>query len=237
MCLLAFALSRGQEASAFAQNQVSGINQVASQQANAVSGVYTGTIAINQPLALGVLDVSLVITDTDGTLSGVLDNRGSLAFPSATALQGRITGSINGITTTFRIDAVPFSDLVSGRQVTRSFRMDGTVEDEGNVIRGVYTETIRGFTPQALAVTGLFLASRAAPVHPAAVTPVVTPTPATPTPTATATATVGPSSARKVFLPLVLKNKAAVGAAAVAPTARGTPAPVLAAASSEPSAR
>lgn len=179
-----------------------------------ISGSYTGTIAIDKPLALGILDISLAITDTNGNLSGRLDNSGSLAFPSSAALSGSITGKVNGITPTFRIDAAPFSSIVSGRNVTRSFRMDGTVEEDGNVIRGIYTETINGFTPNPLIVNGKFLASRAAlasasGVPGATATPVgptATPTKTGPTPTRTSTPV--PGSNKKVYLPVVSNQRA-----------------------------
>lgn len=181
------------------------------------SGSYTGTIAIDKPLALGILDISLAITDTNGSLSGRLDNSGSLAFPSAAALSGSITGKVNGITPTFRIDAVPFSSIVSGRNVTRSFRLDGTVEENGNVIRGIYTETIKGFTPSALIVNGLFLASRAAPAIASGV-PEATPT-STPV-----------SNGGRIYLPVISNQKrtAADGMEQqeVNPTSEATPTPI-----------
>jgi len=176
---------------------------------NVLSGSYTGTVAINEPLALGILDISLTLTDTDGTLSGVLNQSGSLAFPSAAALQGSITGSIDGITPTFRIDTAAFSSLVSGRQVTRSFRMEGEVHDRGDVITGVYIETISGFTPQALVVNGRFLASRARSAgsagDPGTATPTSMPTatPAAGVATATPTPTRMPGVVDKIYLPII----------------------------------
>jgi hypothetical protein len=46
--------------------------------------------------------------------------------------------------------------FTSGCQVLRYGNREA-----GNVIQGIYTETIQGFTPQPLLVGGTFLASRA----------------------------------------------------------------------------
>lgn len=196
-------------------------------------GSYTGTVAINDPLALGILDISLTLTDTNGTLTGLLNGNSTLAYPNATTLQGSVITS-NGITPTFRIDAAPFISTVSGRQVTRSFRIDGTASVDGNMIKGAYTETISGFTPQALIVNGLFLASRTEPLSTdniprvTPVTPVATATnPANP-PTATPTLLPGPQN-KRVYLPMVANKKTVLDSAAVVvtpdPTETPTPEP------------
>lgn len=173
-----------------------------------LAGNYVGTVAIDKPLALGILDISLAITDTNGVLSGFLDNRGSLAYPQSADLQGSITGQIDGITTTFHIATIPFTSKVSGREVTRSIQFGGTIEDDATVIRGVYTETISGFTPQPLLVNGMFLASRAAP---APDVPVTTQTPS-PTPTATSTlpTTRSPVNSEANAAVILLHSQAAI---------------------------
>ena len=132
------------------------------QQDNAqfADGTYYGTVAIDKPLALGVLDISLTFTSNGDTLQGTLNGAQSLAFSGSPTFTGQITGRIDGITTTFQIDSAPFADNVSGRSVQRQVTLAGSLLEAGNVIQGIYTETIQGFTPQPLLVGGTFLASR-----------------------------------------------------------------------------
>lgn len=204
---------------AVSMTQLSDQNTFAAGSQDAIallSGSYTGTIAINEPLALGVLDISFTLTNTNGTLTGVLNDSGTLAYPSAAGLQGSITGRIDGITPTFRIETkLPFTSVVSGREVARSLRIDGSAYEDGNVIMGAYTETISGFTPQPLIVNGMFLASRPAPLSASSV-PGVTPVTPVPTPTNTnatpgSTPTLLPGSQKRVYLPLVTNKKATTG--------------------------
>lgn len=177
----------------FGRNNSSFKKESLSSYVSLLTGTYTGTVAIDKPLALGILDISLAINNSNGTLSGVLNSQGSLAFPTTAALNGAITGQINGITPTFRINVSPFTGMVSGRQVTRALTIEGTVEEEGKLLRGVYTETISGFTPDVLVVNGNLLASRASAAN-ASNVPVETPV---------------PGNAR-VYLPVIANQKPAL---------------------------
>jgi hypothetical protein len=125
-----------------------------------VSGRYVGTVAISTPVSLGVLDLAFHITDIDGTLSGAVDVTRTLVYAGAPLLQGSITSDPDAITPTFRIDSQVFDRVVSGRDVARSFALVGEAQSDGDVLQGQYTETIEGFTPAPLLVTGIFLVVR-----------------------------------------------------------------------------
>lgn len=158
-----------------------------------VQGSYTGTIAINEPLALGVLDISLIITEANGLLTGILNDGGSLAFSHAAALAGNIT-SRTATSATFALVSAPSTSLISGRQVTRSFTINGSVHENGDIILGGYEERITGFTPQTLIAQGMFLATRPRSVVGATLVGV--------TPTATPTSGPG-TSTNRIYLPIV----------------------------------
>jgi|GEM_PF-2539487 len=169
-----------------------------------VQGSYTGTIAINEPLALGVLDISLIITEANDSLTGILNDSGSLAFAHAAALTGNIT-SRTATSATFTLVSAPSTSIVSGRQVTRAFTINGSVHENGDIILGGYEEQITGFTPQTLIAQGMFLATRPRSVVGATLvgsTPTATPTSDPGVPTATPTSDPG-TSINRIYLPIV----------------------------------
>lgn len=179
----------------------SDLNAVSSSDAPLGFGTYTGTIAINEPLALGVLDISLTLTETNGTLTGKLNDEQALAFSDSPVLSGNIAAT-NSVTPTFTIASAPFGGVVSEREVKRQFTINGEIHEDGDVILGTYRETIEGFTPDALTVEGLFLASRpvalaSAASGPISPNPTITPTPGImPTPPTT-------DLGNKIFLPSI----------------------------------
>lgn len=163
-----------------------------------ISGTYAGTVAITEPVALGVLDLVFNISDADGTLSGAVNVTRTLVYSGAAALQGSITGATDGITPTFRIESEVFGGLVSGREVQRSFTLEGEALEDGNFLRGQYTEVISGFTPNALSVQGLFLVVRPPqPSDDVTPEPTVTPTP---------TNTPEPTYTHFLYLPIVMRH-------------------------------
>lgn len=191
--------------------------QVAAQLAAplVVAGSYAGTVTVNEPAPLGDLDLLLDITNANGQLSGQVNPAKTQVFLGGPTFTGSVT--TNGVVTpTVRIESQTFSGLVSGRMVQRHFVLTGEVLNNGDTLRGEYTETIVGFKPKPMLVKGTFLL-----VRPAGVTKIITvPTPkgATLTPTATAgpvvtltpTATPRPSpgngSAKAVYLPVIMKK-------------------------------
>lgn len=207
---------------------------VAAEQAIQLTGTYAGNVTINEPAALGALDLVLNLTDTGGALTGQVNAARTQVFLGGPTFSGSITAS-QGVTPTFRIDSATFTGIVSGRQVQRQFALIGEVLKTGDTLRGRYTETITGFTPKPLLVKGNFLlvrphGSRAIVPAPGTDTPTATPTatttPATPTPTATPTVTATPTatatatppgnpgggSTSVIYLPVVANSSAVTAA-------------------------
>ncbi|MCB0171329.1 MAG: Ig-like domain-containing protein [Anaerolineae bacterium] len=125
-----------------------------------ISGTYVGTVAITEPVQLGELDLAFNLTEQGNTFSGSVNLTRTLVFSGAPTLQGNLTGSLNGITPTFRLDSAQFNETVSKQQIERQFSLTGEVLQNGQILQGIYEETITGFTPEPLTSRGLFLLSR-----------------------------------------------------------------------------
>lgn len=180
-----------------------------------VAGSYAGTVTVDEPAPLGELDLLLEIVNTNGQFAGKVNPARTQVFLGGPTFTGSVT--TNGVVTpTVRIESQTFSGLVSGRTVQRSFVLTGEVLDNGDTLRGTYTETIVGFKPKPMLVKGTFVL-----VRPPGVTEIITvPTPKgatlTPTPTGgpvvtrtpTATPQPGPGSGngKSVYLPVVMKK-------------------------------
>jgi hypothetical protein len=176
-------------------------------------GTYAGSVTIDEPAALGALDLVINVTDNGGVLSGQVNGTKTQVFLGGPVFTGSVTSS-QGITPTFRIDSELFTGQVSGRSVQRQFTLVGEVLKDMDTLRGQYTETITGFTPKPLLVKGKFLLVRPAGSQVLIPIPTATPTPsggpgATPTPILTPTATSQPGTGnplpRSLYLPLVSK--------------------------------
>lgn len=213
--------------------------QVAAQPTNrsTVAGSYTGTVTVSKPAPLGALDLLLEIINANGVLSGQVNAIKTQVFLGGPTFTGSVTTS-GVVTPTVRIESQTFSGEVAGRTVQRHFVLTGEVLNDGDTLRGVYTETIVGFKPQPMLVEGAFLLVRPSGVTetitvptPQGNTPIpppITPGPGgppTPTPTATSTVPSGNGNGPILFLPLV-QRRAAVHAAAVKET-RANDAPTL----------
>lgn len=190
-------------------------HQVAAQLAAptnvVVAGSYSGTVVVNEPAPLGDLDLLLEIINTNGQITGQVNAVKTQVFLGGPTFTGSVT--TNGvITPTLHIESQTFSGLVSGRTVQRHFVLTGEVLDNGDTLRGTYTETIVGFKPHPMLVKGTFLLVRPAGVI--AIITVPTPKGATPTPTppVTVTPTVTPvpgnggSLSRSLYLPVIMKK-------------------------------
>lgn len=180
-----------------------------------VAGSYSGAVVVSEPAPLGDLDLLLEITSSNGQLSGQVNPAKTQVFLGGPTFTGSVT--TNGVVTpTVQIESQTFSGTVSGRTVQRRFVLTGEVVNNGDTLRGNYTETIIGFKSHPMLVKGTFLL-----VRPAGVTKIITvPTPKgatlTPTPTGGPVATrtpiatpqPGPGSgnARFVYLPVVMKK-------------------------------
>lgn len=125
-----------------------------------ISGTYVGTVAITEPVQLGVVDLAFDVIEHDGVLTGTVNATRTLVYSGGLTLRGTITDSVGGITPTFSLASEIFSGVVSGRQVQRRFALVGEATEGGEILQGLYTEVITGFTPQPLAIEGLFLVTR-----------------------------------------------------------------------------
>jgi hypothetical protein len=155
-----------------------------------ISGTFQGTVAITVPVPLGVLDFAFALSDEGGVLSGTMNNEYTLVFDGTPNLRGSV--DTTPMTPTFRLASEPFSGQVSGRQVERSFTLEGEAVENGEVLQGIYSEVITGFTPKPMVMEGLFMLTRPsdAPENTTLLTLSTTPTTVATAGSATVTATV-----------------------------------------------
>jgi hypothetical protein len=165
-----------------------------------VAGRYAGTISINEPLNLGIMDFAIDLNNSAGKLTARLVTSQTEAFSGEIIFQGTLTTHSQGITPTFSLASNRVSGEISGRSVVRTITLTGNVVDEGETLRGKYREVIEGFTPEALTVEADFLLVRTAVSVAIATPPVVTP------------GTPGAQD-RELYLP-VLSHRVATGASA-----------------------
>jgi hypothetical protein len=198
-----------------------------------VTGTYVGSVTVSEPAPLGALDLVLTVTEQGGVLSGKVNAAKTQVFLGGPTFIGTVSAG-QGITTTFRIDSEIFTSQVSGRSVQRKFTLIGEVASSADLLRGQYTETIIGFTPETLLVKGDFLLARPSGSQviieepgPNTPTPIITITPPGPvTPTATATRPGNPGGGTNslLYLPVVM-DRAGAGASSVEPVATPTMTP------------
>ena len=190
-----------------------------------VSGTYDGSVTVNEPAPLGELALRLDINSGNGALSGQVNPIKTQVFLGGPTFTGQVTVT-SGMTPTVRIESQLYSGTVSGRTIQRRFVLTGAVLDDGNGLRGDYTETILGFAAQPMLIKGKFLLTRPNGLAsivtvpaPVGSTPTSTPTqpgpggPPTLTPTATATTVPGNSLDKRIYLPIVSKAGAIIRAA------------------------
>ena len=200
LCALALTALMGARLAAAASGNHA-LTQPQTAAGQTIAGTYAGSVTIAEPAPLGALDLVIDLTASGDALAGKVNAAKTQVFLGGPTVMGQVTASA-GVTPTVRIESESFTGVVSGRTVQRKFVLVGVVADEGNILRGEYTETITGFTPQPLLVKGSFLLARPdgsnklieAPDFPTptptqTATATVTGTPPTATPTATSTAT------------------------------------------------
>lgn len=147
------------------------------EQTEMISGMYAGTVAIAEPVPLGVLDLVFDISADNGVLTGEINATRSLIYEGAPTLTGTLISGSDVVTPTFTLNSEVFSNEVSGRQVERSFTLAGEVFSNGDILQGRYEETIQGFTPEPLLITGTFLVVRPSSVVTVSVPPAPNPAP------------------------------------------------------------
>jgi hypothetical protein len=117
---------------------------------------YIGTVAINDPLYLPVLDLVVVLTDTNGSLSGYVDSAQVVGYPvldegtgQGPALSG--SWSVSGLDLQSEVYASPPPTVT--RQVILHTEV---ITGNGEILTGEYSETLWGLTPEPLEMSGTF---------------------------------------------------------------------------------
>lgn len=120
-------------------------------------GLFAGSVAPGEPIALGAFDLVITLNESNGTLTGGVDTELTQVFSGTATLSGQISGADADGNPTFTLSSNRFSSTISGREVARSFRLSGSIRDGGTTLQGQYTESIEGFTPEPITVNGEFL--------------------------------------------------------------------------------
>lgn len=154
-----------------------------------VIGVYSDTLTIPPPPGagtptppdLGSIDLSLMLNQTDNTLSGYVSLDKTLVYSvehtigsgaAAVKIGPYLSGVVNG--STLNVASERLSLTVGGRAVQRQFRLVTTsVTNDGAELNGEYRETLWGYTSAPITVIGAFTLQRAGAN---AITPVLAPT-------------------------------------------------------------
>jgi hypothetical protein len=129
----------------------------AGDAATSLSGDYAGTVAITSPQYMPALDMNLVLTATGDSLTGYIDADQSLHVPvvdEATGHGPAVSGSWSG--EGFSLESEVFTTTLSlGLPVTRHVILhSGVISDSGEVLTGLYSETLAGLTPQPMVIYG-----------------------------------------------------------------------------------
>ena len=133
--------------------------------ADGLTGRYAGAVAPVSPQYMPAFDLNLVLTATAGgpsagTLAGYVDVEGSLRYPVTNAATGHgptVAGSWSGEMFSLQTTQ-PFTVALSnGLIVTRSIILSGgVISQSGEILAGIYGETLVGLTPDPLVITGTF---------------------------------------------------------------------------------
>jgi PKD repeat protein len=142
----------------------------ATAEATSLSGSYFGAVDATLPQYMPPFDLNLVLTDTEGSLTGYIDAAQGLHYPVVDEATGRgpaVSGSWSG--ETFGLQSEPFTTALDpGPSVTRQVILhSGVISDSGEVLTASYTETVAGLTPEPMVISGTVQLSRL----PAAIAP------------------------------------------------------------------
>lgn len=173
---------------------------VGSDAIDNINGHYNGTLVITRPVNIGVVDITIQLTTTNGISTGYVVDSTTSHFSANPAVNASITGSTDGVTSTFTIESGLFVEVIAGQAITitRSFSITGDVLDDGNILRGTYSETIKGYTKKPLQIAGSVLLTKQT-VRAAQTLPSSTPSSPTPVPT-----TMPPGSDNfEIYLPII----------------------------------
>jgi hypothetical protein len=123
-----------------------------------LSGTFYGTVAITEPIGIGVFDFVLHLSNDAGALAGKMVPAESLLFSETVAITGTFDGS------TYHLHSAPFTSPAPNpdprMNAQRQLALTGLFVGSGKVLQGIYTETVTGFMPDPLHVAGEFLGTR-----------------------------------------------------------------------------
>ncbi|MEZ4514739.1 MAG: Ig-like domain-containing protein [Chloroflexota bacterium] len=135
-------------------------SQPAHQQQTNDTNAYTGTMYVNTPVQLGIMELGFNLDiGADGAVTGTLCHRCSTLYPSDEP-DVAITGSYNATTNQISFQTDVFSRPVAGRTATQQVVFNGEVKEDGTVIEGTYSETLNDYTAVPVVSTGDFLVAR-----------------------------------------------------------------------------
>jgi len=118
-----------------------------------LNGTYIGTIIINRPPYMPPLDLAVVLSDTNGSLSGYIDATHGLSYPNVDEERGpAVSGGWSG--NSFYLQSDVFTTGIQiGHQVVLH---TGVISDTGEILTGVYSDTLTGLTPAPIVTLGEF---------------------------------------------------------------------------------
>ena len=128
-----------------------------------LNGTYVGTVQVSDPPYLSPIDLVLVLAESNGDLSGYISPTLNISATYQSALPGpSLSGSWSG--DSFSLQSEVFQTYLSAgiildRQVILS---SGVISDTGEILSGVYTQTLTGLTADPLEIGGEFEIRRSA---------------------------------------------------------------------------
>jgi hypothetical protein len=141
---------------------------------------YYGSVAVNSPDGLGNIDLAfhLDVDDYTGAINPaesyiILEK--TILFPKNPAhVSGKDVGPmVSGgqlTPSSFQVETVNFTGMVSGREVIRKITLTGAADEGQNMLSGTYTEVISGYLPNPIVVSGVFALARPVAILPAEIT-------------------------------------------------------------------
>ncbi|MGD9974182.1 MAG: hypothetical protein AB7S77_14065 [Desulfatirhabdiaceae bacterium] len=135
-----------------------------------LTGDYFGSVAVSSPAGLGNIDLAFHLEFSSGSTIDpdhsyiILDK--TILFPNSGQVDGKDVGPLIQSGSTFNglvlnLITRDFTSTVSEKQTTRKLTLTGTSANvSGNSITGTYVETITGYLPKPMTVTGSFVLVR-----------------------------------------------------------------------------
>lgn len=122
-----------------------------------LNGTYIGTVVISRPPYMPPLDLAVVLSDTNGSLSGYIDATHGLSYPIVDEDRGpAVSGWWSG--NSFYLQSEVFTTVMTtGIQISHQVVLHtGVISDTGEILTGVYSDTLTGLTPAPMVTLGEF---------------------------------------------------------------------------------